>query len=305
MAEIDDALVEDLYSDMAYAYVYVLPRLKPERRPPSITSWGKGHVREWSLVLRPHFKPPKGACERAPRRHLETADPDADSFVPMQDDPINWRNYDYACDAFEWCFLQIEQFVDQAELTGLLAPMIQLAEDHLPKARLTGVRCLHHTISLASSLLIRMGLADLSLQIFKVNLAFPEHPDLLIATLAGLKALMESGWKPKFSKPYFAALDPFLEILLKDITLCRDEAKLGVLMAGMREIVELEALGSVRYLPTLIEVIFEIANNVKDAGSVEGCRGLFETVGRVCKPRMHRYQQQCDDISRTLFLITQ
>ena len=192
----------------------------------------------------------------------------------------------------------------------MLPPVIQLAEDHEVDARLVGTRCLRRLVELAPALVVRMGLGDLILQILKVNLAFNDHPALLSETIESLKALLDSactdpplpGWRAKrFSPEFFAILDELFSIVLKDLSLCKVESEMfPVLLTACTQMIMLQQLGAVRYLPVLMPTILEISQSMPS----EEARDLYLEVLKTCRPRIQRYQVLCTEIEHNLGIST-
>lgn len=280
-------------------YVYILPKLHTDYHPDEIIQWARKNVPVWSKLYRDHFKPPPGKVDPGIRRRLELNGPEEHAWE-AEEDPLHWHRLPMARESFVTCFLQMDSFANQADFVCLLPPMIQLAEDYQVSARLSGLQCLIHSLRLAPHLVVRMGLGDLCYELLKVNMTFHEETILLQKTIESLELLCRSGWKDQKSTSYMDALDEFLNILLKDLTLCRDENRLPVLLSSLSVLVKLEGLGSIRYLPEFMEVFLDVSGTGTGVESRMACRDVFESVCIECKPLIHRHKEKCQIIQKRL-----
>lgn len=295
----------ELEENPAAAFVYALPEMSDP--PASVIEWARGHVPEWMQLFRVHFKPSAGGADKPIRRKVGAAAEEGHEAFGAESDPLYWRRLQpWSRDAVQWCLFQIPSITKAEGLAALLPPIIQLAEDHEVDARLVGTRCLRRLVELAPALVVRMGLGDLILQILKVSLAFNDHPGLLSETVESLKALLDSactdpplpGWRAKrFSPEYFAILDELFSIVLKDLSLCKVESEMfPVLLTACTQMIVLQQLGAVRYLPVLMPAMLETSQSAPS----EEARCLYLEVLKTCRPRIQRYQALCTEIEHNL-----
>jgi hypothetical protein len=272
-------------------YVYVIPKLNADHYPDEIIQWARKNVPIWSKLYRDHFKPPPGKIDPGIRRRLESNGPQEHAWE-AEEDPIHWHRLPIARESFVTCFLLMDTFTNQADFVCLLPPMIQLSEDYQVPAKMNGLQCVIHSLRIAPDLVVRMGLGDLCYELFKVNMTFHEETILLQRTIEALGLLCRSGWKDQSSTAYLDALDEFLDILLKDLTLCRDENRLTVLLSSLNVLVKLEGLGSIRYLPEFMEIFLDVSGTAVEMESRKACRDVFDSVCIECKPLIHRHKEK-------------
>lgn len=294
-----------LYPDMAF--VYALPKINADAQ--DIKEWAEDNVQIWMRHFRVHFRPAKGKSDKLIRRPLSTsAEDDGESFEDSQD-PLYWRNLQpWSIRSYEWCLTHLGKLGKAESIAAILPPAIQLAEDHGLDARAAGTRCLMHLVKIEPALVIRMGLADLILEILKTNLSFHESVELLTSTFDCLELLLNSacttpplpGWRrPCYSQEYFDLLDEFMEIVLKDLSVAKPSAEnFDILIESLRRIVILEQLGSIRFLSPILTLIDEMAKYT----TLQSLQDLYETVKSVCSPRIHCHKDLSTSIEQRLNL---
>lgn len=280
-------------------YVYIYPTLKADQTFDGLIQWARKNVPVWSRLYRDHFKPPPGKVDPGIRRRLDAKGPEEHAWE-AEEDPLHWHRLPIARESFVTCFLQMNSFTDQADFVCLLPPMIQLAEDYQVQARMNGLQCLIHSLKLAPHLVVRMGLGDLCYELFKINMTFHEEIVLLARTIEALELLGNSGWKSRGTTAYTDAMDEFVNIVLKDLTLCRDETRLPVLLDSLNALVKLEGLASIRYLPEFLEVFLDVSVTAIGPQSRKACQEVFDSVCAECKPLIHRHKDKCQIIQSRL-----
>lgn len=294
-----------LYPDMAF--VYALPKMNADA--PDIREWAEGNVQTWMQHFRVHFRPGNGKVDKPIRRQFScSAEEDGENFVDAQDS-LYWRNLQpWSVRSYEWCLTRLSRLGKAESLAAVLPPAIQLSEDHELDARAAGTRCLMHLVKIEPALVIRMGLADLILEILKTNLSFHESVELLTCTFDCLELLLNSacttpslpGWrKPRYSQEYLDLLDEYVEIVLKDLSVAKPSAEnFDILIDSLRRIVVLEQLGAIRFLSPILTLIDEIAKYTTS----KSLQSLYDTVKSVCAPRIHCHKDLCESIEQKLNL---
>ncbi len=299
--------IMDEYPDMAY--VYALSKdPEPDQK---IVDWAQTHVQDWMKYFRIHFRPPKGSNEK-PIRRDSAAKPEDDSLESMElgEDPLYWRNLQpWSRKAFEFCLLNIRSFERAEVVACVLPPLLQLAEDHEVSARISGLKCLIHLVRLAPALVVRMGLADLVLQILKVNMSFNESAELIKLTADCLNHLFKvasnpvlPGWKAKqYSPQYFEILDEFLDIFIHNLSMAKiHDATFRSYIYGIKVLIDLEQLGTVRFLPVLLAALTELVSLIESPDQRNDMSELFEQLKQICAPRIQPYHDICNIIEAKL-----
>lgn len=293
----------------AYAFIYFYPFASDSNVTDECSMWAQDNFQEWIGHFRAHFKKPEGVAEKTIRRNLEATNADDIESFQIADDPLHWRNMQpWSCQAFEWCLNRISKLEKAEHVACILPPILQMAEDHETFARSVGARCLRRLVLVSPGLVARMGLADLIIQILKINLSFHESSELVAETTSCLEFLITvycgeksaPGWRyKKFSSEYFALLDEFMEVIIRDLSLCRvDSPCFPHLLASLNVLIRLQQLGSVRFLSDLLQLIAELASGI-GADSKELYQ-LFEVIKVVCAPRIAAYKSICDHIQASL-----
>lgn len=191
--------------------------------------------------------------------------------------------------------LGAEALQRQENVAKVVAPMIQLAEDHQHGGRLAGAQCMRHLLLNGNmKLLEQCGIAELFYRLLMASLAF-DDAQLFVVSWEALLAICADVSSAVTQK----RIDEMLVFIVQEIRVARVSVLVPMYLEQLNKMLASIGILAVAHLSEVLLMLDHCAA-FGSADVADGASACLAVVGRECWPRMGTKQILVDGIRESV-----